>query len=64
MTVLLSDDGLYFNPVLAAINNYIIISCCSTDSEVVATSTFEIISRDAVEDLIFIIPLTEIENGN
>ncbi len=33
-------------------------------TEVVATSTFEIISRDVVEDLIFILPITEIESGN
>jgi hypothetical protein len=43
---------------------YIPVSARTVITEVVATSTFEIILRDVVEDLIFILPITEIESGN
>jgi len=36
----------------------------TTNTEVVATNIFQTILRDAVEDLIFILPLTEVESGN
>jgi hypothetical protein len=40
------------------------VAARSVITEVVATGTFQIISRDAVDDLIFILPLREIESGN
>jgi hypothetical protein len=66
MSYLLSDDKQYFNPVIPATNNCIIIHVAarSVITEVVATGTFQIILRDAVDNLIFILPLREIESGN